>query len=112
MKTSEIKNILLTLLGQLRNKDIHGDTGYTANEVIIIIEQAIPLIQQYDPTTEDDKIVKNQTLENLRIAYKTASNYYELRYGFDTNTFRNNKIVPHMYVNRAYNAIDYFIYNI
>lgn len=110
MKNSEIKNSLLMLLHQLKNKDIHGDTGYTANEVIIIIEQAIPLIQQYDPTTEDDKSVKNKTLQNLKAAYTTASNYYELQYGFNTKTFRNSKIAPHMYVNRAYNAIEYFIY--
>jgi hypothetical protein len=110
MKNSEIKAKLIGVLSQVKNKGKDGDTGYTANEVMRLTDQAIQLIQQYSSATDEEEQLKNRALQNLTIAYKIASSYFEPRHGFDTKIFRNSKVVPSMYVNKTYNALDYFIH--
>lgn len=110
MKNLEIKISLIEVLNKVKDKGKDGDTDYTANEVMRLIDLAIPLIQQYSSATDEEEQIKNRALQNLTIAYKIASSYFEPRHGFDTKIFRNSKVVPSMYVNKTYNALDYFIH--
>jgi hypothetical protein len=111
MKNSEIKDKLIGVLNQVKNKGEYGYTGYTANEVMRLIDQANDLIHNYVTASSEAKISKDQTLKDLKTAYKIAHMYFQRKHGFDISTCRNTKILPHMYVNKTYTALDRFISN-
>jgi hypothetical protein len=111
MRKQQIKNHLIELFNQLENEGRY-DSGTTALEVMRIIEYALKIIDRYQLKSKAKNEVKKQTLNNLNAAYIIASRYYEIKYGFDVNTNINSKIVPHIYVNKTYNSLDYFIHKI
>lgn len=112
MATNNQKNQLQGLIIQLNSIDKYGDTGYTANKAMQLIESAITIINQIHIKSKEKNLIKENTLTTLKIAYQNATKYYIPSHGFNAKVFKNDKVLPYMYINKAYDPLEYFVHKI
>jgi hypothetical protein len=112
MANANQKKQLTEIVIQLNNADKYEDTGYTANKAMQLIESAITIINQIHIKSKEKNQIKKNTLTNLKIACKNAEKYYMTLHGFDPKIFRNDKVLPCMYINKAYDSLEYFIHKV